>query len=70
MPWIIEGSVAIRHFRMFKKAAQQGRSERNAEAYPLRYVEALSDARTKLEAFFNILLGIAWDFQPETSPQS
>ena len=41
---------------MFKKAAQQGRSERKAEAYSLRYVEALSDARTKLEAFFNILL--------------
>jgi hypothetical protein len=25
---------------------------------PLRYVEALSDARTKLGAFFNILLGL------------
>ena len=39
-----------------QKAAQQGRSERKAETYSLRYVEALSDARTKLEAFFNILL--------------
>jgi hypothetical protein len=52
---------------------------------PLRYVEPLSDGRTKLgkgrvlarlgmggcnKAFFNILLGIAWDFQPETLPQS
>ena len=40
---------------MVKKAGQRGRSERNAEAYSLGYVEALSDARTKLEAFFNIL---------------
>ena len=44
------------HHRMFKKAFQRGRSERGGEAYPLRYVEPLSDARTKLEAFFNILL--------------
>ena len=41
---------------MFKKAAQRGRSERGAEAYFVRYVEAPSDARTKLGAFFNILL--------------
>ncbi len=41
---------------MFKKAVQQGRSERGGEAYLLRYVEPLSEARTKLEAFFNILL--------------
>lgn len=40
---------------MFKKAAQRGRNEREAEAYSLRYVEDLSDARTKLEAVFNIL---------------
>ena len=32
--------------RMFKKAVQQGRSERKAEAYSVRYVEALSEART------------------------
>jgi hypothetical protein len=32
----------------------RGRSEREAEAYFFAYVEALSDARTKLEAFFNI----------------
>jgi len=41
---------------MFKKAAQRGRSERGPEAYPFRYVEGPSEARTKLEAFFNILL--------------
>ena len=41
---------------MFKKAVQRGRSERGGEAYSLRYVEPPSDARTKLAAFFNILL--------------
>ena len=41
---------------MFKKAAQRGRSERRTEAYSFLYVEVLSDARTKLEDFFNILL--------------
>ena len=40
---------------MLKKAVQQGRSERRAEAYPLGYVEGLSDARTKLPDFFSIL---------------
>ena len=42
--------------RMFKKAIQQGSNERRPEAYPLGYVEDLSDARTKLVDFFNILL--------------
>ena len=42
--------------RMVKKAVQQGRSERKAEAYSVLYVEGLSDARTKLADFFNILL--------------
>jgi hypothetical protein len=41
---------------MFKKAVQQGRSERRPEAYPLGYVEDLSDARTMLADFFNIML--------------
>jgi|GEM_PF-6163891 hypothetical protein len=51
---------------MFKKAVQRGRSERRGEAYsgyPLRSplqrvsdVEPLSDAKTKLADFFNILL--------------
>jgi len=40
---------------MVKKAVRRGRSERRAEAYFLWYVEGLSDARTKLEAFFTIL---------------
>jgi hypothetical protein len=35
-------------------AAQRGRSERDAEAY-FQYVEALSDARTKLADFFSLL---------------
>jgi hypothetical protein len=44
---------------MFKKAAQQGRSEGEGEAYVFRYVEPVSDARTPLEAFFNIQTGAA-----------
>ena len=39
---------------MFKTHRQQGRSERNAEAYYCGYVEALSDARTPLAAVFKI----------------
>ena len=46
--------------RMFKKAFRRGRSERGGEAYSLLYVEPLSDARTKLEDFFNILLERRW----------
>ncbi len=41
---------------MFKRAVQRDRSERRGEAYRESYVEPLSDARTKLAAFFNILL--------------
>ncbi len=41
---------------MFKKTSRQGRNERRGEAYSVLYVEPLSDARTKLEDFFNILL--------------
>jgi hypothetical protein len=41
---------------MLKKGVQQGRSERRGEAYPLGYVEDLSDVRTKLADFFSILL--------------
>jgi hypothetical protein len=40
---------------MFKVAVQQGRSERKAEAYS-EYVEALSEARTKLAVVFNSFL--------------
>jgi hypothetical protein len=39
---------------MLKKAIQQGRSEQEARR-TLRYVEPLSDARTPLANFFNIL---------------
>src|SRR6478672_12979463 len=42
--------------RMFKTAVRRGRSEGGGEAYSFRYVEPPSDARTKLAAFFNILL--------------
>jgi hypothetical protein len=41
--------------RMVKKAVQQGRSERKAKAYFSRMSQALSDARTQLAVFFNIL---------------
>src|SRR5690242_7896205 len=34
--------------RMTKRFVQQGRNERKAEAYSLRYVEALNDVRTTL----------------------
>jgi len=40
---------------MLKKAVQQGRSEGRVEAYPLGYVESLSDARMMLADFFSIL---------------
>ena len=40
---------------MFKKVVQRGRNERRGEAYSVQYVEPLSDARTKLASFFNIL---------------
>jgi hypothetical protein len=43
--------------RMVKKAVQCGRSEQRGDAYSGPYVEPLRDARTKLAAFFNILLG-------------
>ncbi len=41
---------------MVKKAVQRGRSERRGESYSEPYGEPLSDARTKLADFFNILL--------------
>ena len=41
---------------MVKKAVQRGRSKRRGEAYLELYVEPLSDVRTKLAGFFNILL--------------
>ena len=43
--------------RLFKKTFQQGRNERRGDAYLIPYVEPLSDVRTKLDGFFNSLLG-------------
>ncbi len=37
-------------------AVQRGRSERRGESYSEPYAEPLSDTRTKLADFFNILL--------------
>ncbi|OYT21241.1 MAG: hypothetical protein CCU26_02210, partial [Nitrospira sp. UW-LDO-01] len=45
--------------RLFRKAIQQGRSERRGESYSLPYVEPLSEARTPLVDFVNSLLGIS-----------
>jgi len=42
--------------RLFRKAVQQGRSERGGKSYSLPYVEPLSEARTPLAAFVNSLL--------------
>ena len=42
--------------RLFRKAVQQGRSERRGESYSVLYVEPLSDARTPLADFVNSLL--------------
>ena len=49
--------------RLFKKAVQQGRSERRGEAYSPLYVELLSDARTTLADFFNSLLVMCQDIE-------
>jgi hypothetical protein len=52
------GTTGERSRRMLKKFVQQGRSECRAEAYPLRHVEGLNDARMKLADFFSILLDL------------
>jgi hypothetical protein len=44
--------------RLFRKAFQQGRSERRGESYSVPYVEPLSDARTMLADFVNSLLDL------------
>ncbi|MCE3222396.1 MAG: hypothetical protein K0S58_576 [Nitrospira sp.] len=43
-------------YRMLIRLVQQGRSERNTEAYLLRTSQVLSEARTQLASLFNILL--------------
>jgi uncharacterized DUF497 family protein len=48
---------------MFEKFVQRGRSERRGEAYSASYVEPLSDARTKLADYFNILLLVVYTVQ-------
>src|SRR5579885_2621390 len=53
---------------MFKKAVQQGRSKRGGEAYSGLYVEPPSDARTRLAAFFNILLELPADGEEHALP--
>ena len=55
MAWVTDG-IREPH-RVFKKAVQQGRSERRGESYSVPYGEPLSDARTTLADFFNTLLG-------------
>jgi hypothetical protein len=47
--------------RLFRKAVQQGRSERRGESYSVPYVEPLSDVRTPLAAFVNSLLLDIWN---------
>lgn len=57
-PWNSDSQIrdgSIMPGRTFKKAVQPGRSERKGEAYSCPYVEPLSDARTTLAAFFNVL---------------
>jgi hypothetical protein len=45
--------------RIFKKAVQRDRGEQRSEAYTGPYVEPLREARTKVAAFFNILLNLS-----------
>src|SRR6476660_926238 len=45
---------------MFKRPVEQGRSERDAEAYRASYAAALSDARKTLEGRLNIRQWRKW----------
>jgi hypothetical protein len=54
---------------VFKKAVQQGRSERRGEAYLLAYVEDLNDARTPLVDFFNALLTLLCGMSSERAEE-
>ena len=45
----------MKYSKVLKTVVQQGRSERKSEAYCFRYVEGVSEARTKLEDFYDIL---------------
>jgi hypothetical protein len=59
-----ESSMA---YRLFRKAVQQGRSERRGESYSVPYVELLSEARTKLADFVNSLLVKGREAQSHTA---
>ena len=56
--------------RLFRKAVEQGRSERRGESYSLPYVEPLSDARTPLASFVNSLLDTVSDPIPSRKVQA
>ena len=58
---VADGSRTAR--RLFKKAVQQGCSEKRDDAYSPLYVEPLSEARTKLADFFNSLLSWLFDLR-------
>jgi len=47
--------ISVPH-KLFRKAVQQGRSERRGESYSLPYGEPLSEASTPLADFVNSLL--------------
>ena len=49
--WNYEGMS----YTMLKKTVSKAAASEGPEAYPLGYVEGLSDARTKLTGFFSIL---------------
>jgi len=51
----ITDAIGVPH-RLFRKAVQQGHSERRSESYSLPYVEPLSEASTPLAVFVNSLL--------------
>jgi hypothetical protein len=53
-----ESTTEERYCRMLKKAVSAAAASEEG-GVPLRYVEPLSDARTKLAEFFSILPGIS-----------
>jgi hypothetical protein len=59
-----ESSMAC---RLFRKAFQQGPSERRGESYSVPYVEPLSEARTMLADFVNSLLVKGREAQSHTA---
>jgi hypothetical protein len=45
-----------------KRSSSEAAGEKKPETYPLGYVEDFFDPRTKLAAFFNILLVLGLEF--------